>query len=233
MAIQVLARNGYEKQTDLFISLQKMTTNVFFFDFDGVLAIPYSQPEVLFAGTEALLRDMRANGHVLLVTSFNPRAYFVLKHLLDNGTLLAIRAGSCERWWAMGNGLYSDATHRLKMEKSLHLQSMLEDEVREAGIDPATRRLFFVDDDLKNIGNVLANTHLYGGSPILTRHVPWYAGVGETTIEAMLKSRANVSGMGKQFKLLESIASQLGEKTKMACCALSLDNMADGDDPCY
>ncbi len=159
------------------------SSHVFAFDFDGVLAIPYSQPEVLFAGTERLLRDLAAAGHPVIVTSFNPRAYHVLRPLLEEGVIRAIRAGSCIKWWlpAAGGGAgYVDALHRRDMQKSLHLRSMLADEL--AGVE--VKHVLFVDDDLGNIAEV-AVALFTGAAPALTTcHVPWYMGFGTATLRA-------------------------------------------------
>lgn len=159
-------------------------TTVFAFDFDGVLAIPYSEPEVLFAGTEQLLRQLARDGHSVIVTSFNPRAYHVLRPLLDNGVISAIRAGSCIKWWlpAAGDGQYVDALHRRDMQKSLHIKSMLANEL--AGV--AVKRILFVDDDMRNVAEVAGAAF---ATSVTTCHVPWYMGFGTATLRAFLKYR--------------------------------------------
>ena len=164
-------------------SSQESSGLVIAFDFDGVLAIPYSQPEVLFAGTEALLRELWAMGHTLVVTSFNPRAYVVLRPLVEEGVISAIRAGSCTRWWEEeeGGGVYNDATHRHNMEKRLHLASMFAEEL----CDMEATHLLFIDDDMRNIDNVTAGAADLP-CPVTTQHVPWYAGVGWATMDSLL-----------------------------------------------
>lgn len=153
---------------------------VFAFDFDGVLAIPYSAPEVLFAGTEKLLRQLKADGHVIVVTSFNPRAYHVLRPLLEEGVITAIRAGSCVKWWVEG-GTYQDDVHRVDMFKSLHLLDMMSNEL--AGIP--IEHVFFVDDDPKNVDEVTSKVY---HCPVSGHHVPWYAGFGGAKLKELLNS---------------------------------------------
>ena len=151
-------------------------TRVFAFDFDGVLAIPYTQPEVLFPGVVPLLRDIAGiPDNRVVVTSFNPRAYHVLKPLLDAGIIHDIRAGSLTKWWAEGDGSYSDARHRVDMDKALHVQAMLRD-VREVAM------LYFVDDDAKNVADVTAGSW---PCPLRTVLVPSYAGFGTNAFCAL------------------------------------------------
>lgn len=143
------------------------------FDFDGVLAIPYSHPERLFPGAEPLLRSLHAQGVIVLVASFNPRAYVALRHLLDEGVIRGIRAGSLVEWWKEGDGTYSDARHRKNMNKALHLSDMLARELDGVDVSSVT----FYDDDRDNIHDVMAGS--YGRDVgVEGLFVPWYAGFG-------------------------------------------------------
>lgn len=148
------------------------------FDFDGVLAIPYSNPEHLYPDAEKILRELHAAGVTVVVASFNPRSYWVLKRLLDEGVIAAIRAGSLTEWWKEGDGVYHDTLHRTDMDKSLHLRDMLAKELQGRGpVDSIT----FFDDDMANITDVLAGT--YGeGVRVEAIHVQWYAGAGRATL---------------------------------------------------
>jgi hypothetical protein len=147
-----------------------------FLDFDGVLAIPYSQPEVLFPGTEELLRRLAASGMTIAVTSFNPRAYHVLKPLLDDGTICDIRAGSRVKWWEEGSGTYSDTVHRKQMNKAFHVHDML--------ADALPRRVVFVDDDPENAKDV--NDAIYRWNIVPETHVvASYAGFGMATARSL------------------------------------------------
>jgi hypothetical protein len=176
------------------------------FDFDGVLAIPYSQPEVLFAGTEALLRSLHAQGHVLAVASFNPRAYHVLRPLIDEGVISAVRAGSCVKWWAEGDGTYSDDVHRKNMRKSAHIQSMLDNEWRYKSL----QSLVFIDDDLANIDEVDRAVIGPNQFPVLTHHVPSYAGAGPATLREVLL-RAKTAADEFSFKWRRDIMLKITE----------------------
>lgn len=163
-------------------------------DFDGVLAIPYSAPEVLFPGTVPLLRHLAGRGCTIIVTSKNPRAYPVLKDLVEEGTIAAIRAGSRIKWWETHpEGRYEDWLHHHDLtadeapaysptlNKALHLRDMLADEL--AGLRPG--RLLFVDDDQANIDDVEEGNYGLWFSPA-TELVPSYVGFGTVTARKLL-----------------------------------------------
>lgn len=122
--------------------------DVYVFDFDGVLAIPYTSPEQLYPRTEAVLRKLSAWGHHVLVSSFNPRAYTVLQPLLRDGVIHQVRAGSAIEWWHDG-GMYLDEIHRREMFKSLHIGTML-----RRLTSGSWGRMHFFDDDPHNVVEV-------------------------------------------------------------------------------
>lgn len=120
------------------------------FDFDGVLAAPYTHPELLFPGVEKLLQKLYDTDNVVLVASFNPRAYHVMRDLYEAGVVSNIRAGSNDQqWWLQGDGVYRDKQHRqLPLSKSVMIQDMTRQLVH------TQRPTFFYDDDEENIENV-------------------------------------------------------------------------------
>lgn len=130
------------------------------FDFDGVLAVPYTDPEQLFPGVVELLVDLKQQGHTVLVTSFNPRAYHVLRVFLEQGIIAGLRAGSRQKWWAQGDGTYSDALHRHDMDKGLHIADMLAE--LAAPVDATKETIIFFDDDEHNIREVKAHAAYAG-----------------------------------------------------------------------
>ena len=68
------------------------------FDFDGVLAISWSSPPTLFDQVGKLLHRLHANGHIIVLASFNPTAEeCLIKHGVRH-LFSAIRAGSDEPW---------------------------------------------------------------------------------------------------------------------------------------
>jgi hypothetical protein len=207
----------FDNNDDVWSQSSQESGLVIAFDFDGVLAIPYSQPEVLFAGTEALLRDLWAMGHTLIVCSFNPRAYAVLKPLMEEGIISAIRAGSCVRWWEdeEEGGLYKDATHRHHMEKRLQIASMLGDEL----CDLTVEHLVFIDDDMRNIDNV-ANSSGDFRFPVTTRHVPWYAGVGWATMDSFLNAFNENNGPGDCARFGSALRF-----SRSSCSLLHMENI--------
>jgi hypothetical protein len=155
-----------------------MSKRLLAFDFDGVLAIPYSQPEVLFAGTVPLLKALAAHPlNVLVVTSFNPRAYPVLRDLLEDGTLKALRARSICPWWAEGDGKYKPLMfEEARLDKRKHLESMLELKDMDIG------SIYFYDDDPKN----LADVDTAQNPTWRTYLVNWYSGIGPALIRETL-----------------------------------------------
>lgn len=122
--------------------------SIYVFDFDGVLACPYTDPELLFPGAERLLRDLNQDGHMILIASFNPRAYTVLRGLYEEGVIADIRAGNNTlRWWRVDDGTYSDAKYRRTV---LSKAAMIGDMIDKTD----TRVTHFFDDDPDNIRDV-------------------------------------------------------------------------------
>lgn len=144
--------------------MEEVERNLYIFDFDGVLVKPYTDPEEIFPGVTAYLRKRKAEGHIITVCSFNPRSYTVLKPLLEDGTITAIRAGSKALWWE--EGPYSDEKHRVHMQKGLFIEDMLAKELAEVG---PFNRIFFIDDDEQNIDAVFNHASTFGnkwGAPL-------------------------------------------------------------------
>ena len=130
------------------------------FDFDGVLAVPYTDPEQLFPGVAELLVDLKQRGDIVLVSSFNPRAYHVLRTFLEQGIIAGLRAGSRQKWWEQGDGTYSDALHRYDMDKGLHIADMLAE--LATPVDATKETILFFDDDEQNIMEVKLHAGVAG-----------------------------------------------------------------------
>lgn len=129
------------------------TNTVHVFDFDGVLARPYTTPELLFPGTERLLRKLSQEaGHCVMVASFNPRAYEIMRPLMEEGIVAHVRAGcNDQQWWlAEHGGVYSDERHRRNLSKAAMIRHLL-DAVSNGASD-----VRFYDDDPDNIAHVEA-----------------------------------------------------------------------------
>ena len=157
---------------------------IFAFDFDGVLAIPYTNPEQLFPEIDTILRTISQKGHLNIISSFNPRSYFIMKPYLDQGIITAIRAGSRIKWWESdGQGTYDDYKHRKDMHKGLHLHDMLSDELDELHISEETQ-IYFFDDDLGNLADVREDEKLNQKYDVTTVHIP--TGLNMTHIEQLI-----------------------------------------------
>lgn len=138
---------------------------------DGVLIVPYTNPEVFYKTTMDMLEYVsKLPNTLVVVTSFNPLSYHIFKPFLDNGTIKAIRAGSLIKWWDTEQP-YSDEIHRTtttKGHKGLHISDMLDQELKEIiKLPNRCTRLIFADDDPKNIIDV--SEHFKdGGIEVLT-----------------------------------------------------------------
>jgi hypothetical protein len=120
------------------------------FDFDGVLAHPYTMPELLFPGVAPLLRRLKERGDRIVVASFNPRSYHALRELHEDEHLLDdMRCGSNDCTWWADNGVYSDALHRHQLSKAAMIRAM---GAPVSASDPDVVR--FYDDDPDNIKDV-------------------------------------------------------------------------------
>lgn len=161
---------------------------IFAFDFDGVLAIPYTDPEELYPAVDGILRGLHAQGHIVIVTSFNPRSYYVLKSYLDEGIIQAIRAGSRSLWWLTGE--YADVKHRFDMMKSLHLSDMLRDEL--ASLSLLEAEIYMFDDSEENLSEINRSS-FYIPYNVKTFLIDNSIGLTESHIEAIL-SGATFSG---------------------------------------
>lgn len=162
-----------------------MKATIHVFDFDGVLAWPYTHPELLVPGAERLLRALsEREGHRVMVASFNPRAYFALRSLYeDEAVILEMRAGSNHsEWWRpeQGNGIYIDEVHRVNLSKADMIVRMLD--VRH--LSSGSNEVHFYDDDEENIREVqrrlprvVCHHVLDSAKGLLPHYSEWFPGV--------------------------------------------------------
>lgn len=152
------------------------------FDMDGVLVRPYTHPEQIYEQAELLLRSLTSQGKTVIVSSMNPRAYRVLKHLLDDGTIKALRACSIERWWEQGNGRFFLDQHGVVLHKGLHIHDMIEEELKELHPD-GVKSLWFFDDTRQHLEDV--SNHFLERLPhvdLRTFLIPSEEGVSKETL---------------------------------------------------
>ncbi len=116
----------------------------FVFDFDGVLSIPWSQPEKPFEQVPALIRLLHGQGHILTVASYNPRARVAVESWGLAECFHAFRSGANHDWESDG-GTYKEE-FRVSMKKQGQIRSMHGHEPRSP--------VFFFDDDPENIKEI-------------------------------------------------------------------------------
>jgi len=129
-------------------------------DFDGVLVVPYTDPEAFFPGaleTIAALRQDERVGAIVVVSS-NPRAFEIAGPHVD-----AIRARSATRWWEVeADGVYrDDALYATTNHKGHMLQSILAGELRGRAFD----RVLVVDDKASKAAEIFEAFPNASGKP--------------------------------------------------------------------
>ena len=120
------------------------------FDFDGVIAVPWTNPETPFPQVRALLNYLVKNNIKLAVTSFNPNAHTALA---ANDLLKyfdAVRAG-CNHWWdySAKSTVYQNNLHRKQLCKSRQIADIVLNEWKSANFEP--KQVLLIDDDKNNI----------------------------------------------------------------------------------
>lgn len=118
------------------------------FDFDGVLAIPWSQPAQHYKIIPSLLKEMYDSGkYIICCASYNPSA---LKSIERWGLLkyfTCVRCGANFSW----HGPYEEH-YRIEMQKSSQITDMIKNEIKELNHD--FEKVYFYDDDKDNINLV-------------------------------------------------------------------------------
>jgi hypothetical protein len=121
---------------------------VLFIDFDGVLAIPYSNPEMPVPDLLNTLQTLQKDGRFLLCcASFNPRAFIALKRWKVHNMFHAIRVGCNDVWHHFDLSCYDNTLHRVDLCKARQMQSMLQNELKAHKIGAT----MLIDDRLENI----------------------------------------------------------------------------------
>ena len=116
--------------------------SVYIFDFDGVLAVPWTHPEMPYEKVVEFIKELHDSGKTLCLASYNPAAIQSLDRWGVRGLFTAMRAGSNHPWF----GEYKN-NHRIDMSKSLQIKNMLSNELFPAKEEDC----IFFDDTLENI----------------------------------------------------------------------------------
>lgn len=116
------------------------------FDFDGVLAIPWTNPEKPFAQVPGLIKSLFDKGHRLSVASYNPRARLAIESWGIDGYFASIRSGADHDWEAEGGEYKEEFRTRDRMSKHGQIKNMHGD----------SKHVIFLDDSLENINEIKA-----------------------------------------------------------------------------
>lgn len=116
------------------------------FDFDGVLAIPWSDPEKPFTQIPSLVRLLHARGYKLSVASYNPRARTAVESWGLGEYFASIRSGADHDWEAEGGEYMEEFRTRDRMSKHGQIKNMHGD----------SKHVIFLDDSLENINEIKA-----------------------------------------------------------------------------
>lgn len=122
---------------DTFLSMFKNKT-VLVLDFDGVLAVPYTNPEEPYKGVPQLIERLDQKGYILCMASYNPRAIEAVRNWGLSHCFFGMRAGFNDVW----EGDYKEE-YRTDMSKSRQIQSMTS--------ILQNKKILFFDDDPVNV----------------------------------------------------------------------------------
>ena len=120
--------------------------DIYIFDFDGVLCIPYTKDP--YENVIDILLDLYEEGHYLFVASFNPEA----KEILDNWNISYIfhdiRHGSNDKW---DNNLPYLPQYKIDLAKSKQIMNMIQ-HIKDDDI-----RIYYYDDEHYKLEEVKRN----------------------------------------------------------------------------
>lgn len=119
-------------------------------DFDGVVAIPWTNPEEHYPQIPEAVRMLHAAGYVLCIASYNPRAFEAVKRWGLDKYFAAVRCGANHAWHTSGEKYKED--DRLDMRKHRQILNMLETDMTEKNVNVG--KIVFFDDDVDNISLV-------------------------------------------------------------------------------
>lgn len=124
-------------------------TKLIIFDFDGVLAIPWTYPEEHYPQIPQIIKDN--SEHLLCVASFNPRAYTAIKAWNLDHHFTAMRCGSNNIWNHDNVDEYKEE-YSYNMSKVQQIIDIIDNEVSKSG--KSYDKIIFYDDNLDNINEV-------------------------------------------------------------------------------
>jgi hydroxymethylpyrimidine pyrophosphatase-like HAD family hydrolase len=148
-------------------------SKIIFLDFDGVLAVPWTDPVELYPQVPDILKRLKDKGHILCVTSFNPTAHAELTRHGQHHHFHAFRCGSNAPW-------VEHYTNDLGENLSKHhqIRSMLAHEL--VHLEPDESICHFFDDVHDNLHCVSTQTL------VATWYVDSSRGLNEDNIKHLL-----------------------------------------------
>ena len=117
---------------------------VLVFDFDGVLAIPYTHPEECYSDVVELMTMLKEE-YILCVASYNPRAEVAIESWGIRDLFSVVLCGANYVW----KGKEYDDKDRVEMRKDRQIVSIIKKELDELQI--RYDQVAFFDDDQENI----------------------------------------------------------------------------------
>lgn len=121
------------------VSMRRKKSPALVFDFDGVLAIPWSKPEKPYVQVTELIRRLHREGYRLSVASYNPRARVAVRSWGLEHCFESFRSGADHDWETEG-GEYKEEFRTDRMSKHGQIKSM-----------HGKRQVVFFDDSKENI----------------------------------------------------------------------------------
>ncbi len=122
---------------------------LFIFDFDGVLSIPYSEPEQHYPDVPSILKECSKHAHIA-IASYNPVALQVLHNWGLSHLIITGRAGYNHKWINYDNSMRRHMTKH-EMIHNIRYEDLLYH-------DHDT--IVFFDDDITNIEQVKAKSNV-------------------------------------------------------------------------
>jgi hypothetical protein len=129
----------------------KANLTLLIFDFDGVLARPYTFPKLCYEQIPSILEDLECTGeYIMAVASFHPRAESVIEDWGLSRHFHAIRAGSNTVW---PGDIYQESL-RTGLTKPKQIEDMLLNELLPFA--SRFKQILFLDDTPINVELVKA-----------------------------------------------------------------------------
>ncbi len=139
-----------------FFTTDTSSKSLLAFDFDGVLAKPYTHPEKHYEQVPELIKSLSEKYH-LCVVSFNPRAKLAIEAWGLSKYFAGIRAGSNEEWTG-----YCPEFYRNNMTKATQICN-----ITKYNVSGGVGKIVLFDDDPANIADFRKFFPVLGAQAVL------------------------------------------------------------------